>query len=202
VIPSTFDKVQLVAEHQNGQKTKGETRIVEQSSPIRRVYLDPSGPRPSVESFDAIDEADIIILGPGSLYTSVIPNLLVSGISDRVAKARAPKVYVCNVMTQPGETDNYTACDHLNTIILHTRPDIVDYCVVNTGKAPSEFLKKYEEEGSYPVLSDSDKIIEKGYNVIEEDIVNTEDYIRHDPKKLSRIIVDLALKEKGKNGHH
>lgn len=202
VIPSTFDKVQLVAEHQNGQKTKGETRIVEQSSPIRRVSLDPSNCRPSVESFDAIDEADIIILGPGSLYTSVIPNLLVSGISDRMAKSRAPKVYICNVMTQPGETDNYTAFEHLNAIITHTRLDIVDYCIVNTGKIPPEFLKKYEEEYSYPVLADSDKIIEKGYNVIEEDILNIENYIRHDSKKLSKIIVDLALKIKSKNGHH
>ncbi|MBU1888133.1 MAG: YvcK family protein [Candidatus Omnitrophica bacterium] len=202
VIPSTFDKVQLVAEHQNGQKTKGETRIVKQASPIRRVCLDPAYCRPSKESFEAIDDADVIILGPGSLYTSVIPNLLVSGISDRVAKSKAPKAYVCNVMTQPGETDNYTAFDHLNTIVAHTQPDIINYCIVNTGKIPAELLKKYEEEGSYPVLADSDKIIEKGYNVIEEDLVNTLDYVRHDSKKLSKIIVDFALKTKGKNGHH
>jgi len=202
VIPSTFDKVQLVAEHQNGQKTRGETSIVKQSSPIKRVYLDPANCRPSNESFEAIDEADIIILGPGSLYTSVIPNLLVSGISDRIAKSKAPKVYVCNVMTQPGETDNYAAFDHLKTIIEHTQSEVVNYCIVNTGKVPPALLKKYEKEGSYPVLADSDKIIEKGYNVIEEDIVNTQDYVRHDSKKLSKIIVELALKTKGKNGHH
>ncbi|MBU1147259.1 MAG: YvcK family protein, partial [Candidatus Omnitrophica bacterium] len=196
VIPSTFDKVQLVAEHHNGQKTKGETKIVEQQSPIKRIFLDPVNCTPSKESFEAIDDADIIILGPGSLYTSVIPNLLVTGIADRVALSPAPKVYVCNVMTQPGETDNYTAFDHLNTIISHTRPDIVNSCIVNTGAVPPELLKKYEEESAYPVLADSDRIIEKGYGVIEEDIISTEDYVRHGPKRLSKIIIDLALKAK------
>ena len=202
VIPSTFEKVQLIAEHQNGQRTKGETKIVEQLSPISKVFIDPMNCKPSKESFEAIDEADIIVLGPGSLYTSVIPNLLVNGISERVARSKAPKVYVCNVMTQPGETDNYTAFDHLNAIIAHTRSDIVDHCIINSGLVLPELLKKYEEENSYPVLADSDKIIEKGYTVIEEDIVDIKDYVRHDPKKLSKIIVDLALKHKGKNSHH
>jgi len=200
VIPSTFDKVQLVAEHQNGQKTKGETKIVEQPIPIRRVFLDPVNCTPSKESFEAVDDADIIILGPGSLYTSVIPNLLVTGIADRISLSPAPKVYVCNVMTQPGETDNYTAFDHLNTLISHTRPDIVNSCVVNTGTVPPELLKKYEEENAYPVLADSDRIIEKGYSVIEEDIINTEDYVRHEPKKLSKIIIELALKAQAAAG--
>jgi uncharacterized cofD-like protein len=190
-----------VAEYQNGQKAKGETKIVEQRFPIRRVFLDPANCKPSKESFEAIDEADIIILGPGSLYTSVIPNLLISGISDKIAKSKAPKIYVCNIMTQAGETDNYTAFDHLNTIIIHTRADIVDSCIVNTGAVPPELLKKYEEENAYPVLADSDRIIEKGYRVIEEDIINTKDYVRHDSKKLSKIIIDLVLKAKGKNHH-
>lgn len=202
VIPSTFDKVQLVGEHQNGQKTKGETKIVKQGSPIRRVFLDPANCRPSKESFEAIDEADVIILGPGSLYTSVIPNLLVNGMSERIARSKAPKIYVCNVMTQAGETDNYTAFNHLNTIISHTSPDIVNYCIVNTGTAPQDLLKKYEEEDAYPVLADSDRIIEKGYNVIEDDIINTKDYVRHDSKKLSKIIMDIALKAKGKNNYY
>jgi len=198
VIPSTFDKVQLVAEHHNGQKTKGETKIVQESSPIRKVFLDPVHCKPSNESFEAIDAADIIVLGPGSLYTSVIPNLLVSGISERIAKSKVPKLYVCNVMTQSGETDNYTAFDHLDTIITHTRPDIVNSCIINTGIVSSNLLKKYEEENAYPVFPDSDRIIEKGYTVIEEDIVDTSDYVRHDSKKVSRIIVELALKAKVK----
>ncbi|NQT75240.1 MAG: YvcK family protein [Candidatus Omnitrophica bacterium] len=201
VIPSTFDKVQLVAEHQNGQKTKGETKIVEQNVPIRRVFLDPVNCKPSKDSLEAIDSADIIVLGPGSLYTSVIPNLLVNGISERIALSKAPKVYVCNVMTQAGETGNYTAFDHLNAIILHTRPDVVNHCIVNIGTVPPELLKKYEEENAYPVLADSDRVIEKGYTVIEEDIINTEDYVRHDSKKICKIIMDLVLKTKGKNHH-
>ena len=203
VIPSTYDKVQLVGEHQDGRKTKGETKIVSEPSPIRRVFLDPADCKPSKESFEAIDEADIIVLGPGSLYTSVIPNLLVSGISDRIANSNAPKVYVCNVMSQPGETDNYTAFDHLNTIVTHTRSDIVNYCIVNIGKVPPELLKKYEGENAHPILADSNRIIEKGCNVVEEDVVNTkDDYVRHDSKKLSKIITDLALKAKGKNNYH
>ena len=201
VIPSTFDKVQLVAEHQNGQRTKGETKIVEQSSPIRRVFLDPVGCRASKESFEAIDEADVIILGPGSLYTSVIPNLLVKGISERIARRKVPKVYISNVMTQPGETDNYTAFDHLNTIIDHTGAGTITHCLINTGTVPEGFLKKYEQEGAHPVLADSDRIIEKGYTVIEEDIINTKDYVRHDSKKIAKIITDLILKIKGKNNH-
>ena len=202
VIPSTFDKVRLVAEHQNGQRTKGETRIVEQDAPIRRVFLDPVNCKPSKESLEAIDEADVIVLGPGSLYTSVIPNLLVSGISEKISKAKAPKVYICNVMTQPGETHNYTAFDHLNTLITHTNLDIVDSCIVNIGTIDPELLKKYEEENSYPVLADSHRIIEKGYTVIEEDIIEIKDYVRHDSKKISKIIIDLALKAKGKTSNN
>jgi len=198
VIPSTLEKVRLIAEHQNGQKTVGETTIVKQKAPIKRVYLDPANCKASKESFEVIEQADIIILGPGSLYTSVIPNLLVENIKDKISESKAPKVYVCNVMTQAGETDNYTAFDHLNTIISHTRPDIVDYCVVNVGNVPKELLKKYEEEGAYPVAPDLNKIKEKGYSVIEDDVVDTRDYVRHDSKKLSKIIIDLALKVKGK----
>jgi len=198
VIPSTFEKVKLVAEYQNGQKATGETKIVKQNAPIKRVYLDPLHCKASKESFEAIGEADIIILGPGSLYTSIIPNLLVDGIAEKIAESKAQKVYICNVMTQAGETDNYTAFDHMNALIAHTRPDIINYCVVNTGKVPKELLKKYEEESAYPVVADSDKITENGYNVIEGDVVNIQNYVRHDAKKLSKIIIDLTLKTKGK----
>ena len=198
VIPSTFEKVRLVAEYQNGQKTVGETKIAKQKTPIKKVYLDPLHCKASKESFEAIADADIIVLGPGSLYTSVIPNLLVYGITDKIVQSKAPKVYVCNVMTQSGETDNYTACDHLNSLVSHTRPDITNYCIVNTGRVPKELLKKYEEEEAYPVAADSDKIIENGYNVVEGDVINTQDYVRHDAKKLSKIIIDLTLKTKGK----
>src|SRR3989338_7561732 len=198
VIPSTFEKVKLVAEYQSGEKIVGETKIVKQNAAIKKVYLDPLHCKASKESFEAIADADIIVLGPGSLYTSVIPNLLVDGIAEKIAESKAQKVYVCNVMTQTGETDNYTAFDHMNALVAHTRSDIVNYCIVNTGKVLKELLKKYEEEGAYPVAADSDKIIENGYNVIEGDVVNTKNYVRHDAKKLSKIIIDLTLKTKGK----
>lgn len=198
VIPATLEKIRLVAEYQNGQRTIGETKIVKQKNSIKRIFLDPPDCKPSKESFEAIEEADIIVLGPGSLYTSVIPNLLVDNIAERIAESKAVKVYACNVMTQSGETDNYTAFDHLNSIISHTRRDIVNHCIVNVGRVPREFLKKYEEEGAYPVVADSDRIVENGYGVIEEDVVNIEDYVRHDAKKLAKIIFELALKVKSK----
>ncbi|MFH1782886.1 MAG: YvcK family protein [Candidatus Omnitrophota bacterium] len=201
VIPSTFDKVQLVAEHSNGQRITGETKIVKQNSRIDRVFLDPKNCKASKESFEAIEEADIIVLGPGSLYTSVIPNLLVDGIAERIASVNVPKAYVCNIMTQAGETDGYSASQHLDVIIKHTRPDIIDHCIVNIGDVSEESRKKYQQENSHPVLADSDKILEKGYTVIEDDIINVKDFVRHDSKKLSKIIVDLALKAKGKNKH-
>jgi uncharacterized cofD-like protein len=190
--------VRLVAEYHNGHKAVGETKIVSQHSPIRRVYLDPVDCKASPESFEAIEHADIIVMGPGSLYTSVLPNLLVTSIMNKIAESKVPKVYVCNVMTQPGETDNYTAFDHLNALITHTRLDIVDYCIVNIGKVPKELLEKYEEEAAHPVTVDSDRIVKKGYAVIEDNVINTKDYVRHDPKKLSKIIMDLVVKSKSR----
>ncbi len=191
VIPSTLEKVQLVAEHQDGKETFGETRISESHSPIKRVYLDPRDAKPCPESLEAITEAEVVVLGPGSLYTSVIPNLLIDGIVKKICSSKAIKVYVCNVMTQSGETDNFTAFDHLNAIVSHTRPDIVDYCIVNIAEAPLELLEKYKEENAYPVFPDSQKIKEKGYKVIEEEVISTVNYVRHDPKKLAKIIIDL-----------
>ncbi len=191
VIPSTLEKVQLVAEHQDGKETFGETKISESHSPIKRVYLDPRDAMPCSESLEAIDEAEAIVLGPGSLYTSVIPNLLINGLKELICNSKAIKVYVCNVMTQSGETDNFTAFDHLNAIVSHTRPDIVDYCIVNTQKVPPELLAKYKEEDAYPVLPDSQKIREKGYKVIEVDVISTANYVRHDSKRLAKIIIDL-----------
>lgn len=191
VIPSTLEKIQLVAEHQDGKETFGETKISESHSPIKRVYLNPRDARPCPESLEAIEQADAIVLGPGSLYTSVIPNLLIDSTKELICNSRAIKVYVCNVMTQSGETDNFTAFDHLNAIVSHTRPDIIEYCIVNTQKVPPELLAKYKEENAYPVFPDSQKIREKGYRVIEVDVISAANYVRHDSKRLARILIDL-----------
>ncbi|MGE5197129.1 MAG: gluconeogenesis factor YvcK family protein [Deltaproteobacteria bacterium] len=191
VIPSTLDNVVLVAQHKDGSVTQGEEQIPKARRPINRVSLKPEGPQGTPEALRAIEEAQIIVLGPGSLYTSIIPNLLIKEIADAIAHSEAIKVYVCNIMTQPGETDSFAASGHIKTLVAHSHPRIVDYCIVNTGEIPTEILKRYALDNSYPVMNDRRNIENMGYRVIEEDVVIAEDVIRHDPMKLSRIIVDF-----------
>jgi len=193
VIPSTLHKVKLVAEHTDGTKTFGESKIPNRKTPIKKVYLNPSNCRPTEEALEAIYEAEAIVFGPGSLYTSVLPNLLVPGIAEAIVHSKATKIYVCNVMTQSGETDNFTACDHLKTLCQHTHPRIIDYCIVNTAPVPHHLLDKYKEENAFPVVNDSSKIKELGYNVIEEDVISTVNFVRHNPEKLANCIIDLIL---------
>lgn len=192
VLPSTLDKVTLVAEHEDGSQTAGESHIPEAGSPIKRIFLRPVNCKPTEEVIEAIRKADAIVLGPGSLFTSIMPNLLVSKIYQEIAQSKAVKIYVCNVMTQKGETDFYKASDHLKAIIEHTVPGIIDYCIVNTAKIPADMLKKYEAEGSYPVVPDSENIKKLKCKVVEAHIVDTKDYVRHNPDKLAKLIVDLV----------
>ncbi len=192
VIPSTLENVVLVAQHKDGTITEGEYRIPRAQLPIGRVYLKPVHPQPAPEAIKAIEEADIIVLGPGSLYTSILPNLLIKEISDAIVESKAIKVYVCNVMTQPGETDAYCASAHVKALIEHSHSRIIDYCVVNTGKIPATILKRYEEQRSAPVTNDSAHIENAGYRVLGADIISiSEDMVRHDPLKLASIITGL-----------
>ena len=191
VIPSTLNNVALVAQYKDGSSIKGEDQIPRHNIPIEKVCLEPENPAPAQEAIKAINEAQIIILGPGSLYTSVIPNLLIKEITDAVVASDAIKIYVCNIMTQYGETDNYTACDHLDAIIKHSYPKILDYCIVNSSHLPQELIDRYRQEKSYPIVIDSRRMRALGYRVIEDEIVTTQDYIRHDPAKLAKIILGL-----------
>lgn len=192
VIPSTLKKVALVAEYENGTTAVGETKISQGKSQIKNIKLEPCDSLPTQEAVEAIRQAEVIILGPGSLYTSVIPNLLIEGIKEVVVKSRAIKIYVCNVMTQPGETDNYSARDHLNTIIKHTHSDIVNYCIVNTAKPPEDLLLRYKEENAFPVEADVSAIKNMGIKVIQSNLISAKDYVRHDPQKLARVIMGLV----------
>ncbi|MCM8783721.1 MAG: YvcK family protein [Candidatus Omnitrophica bacterium] len=191
VVPSTLNKVKLIAEHTDGTKTIGESKIPNRGMPIKKLYLNPLECNPTDEALEAIYETEAIILGPGSLYTSVLPNLLVRGMTEAILRTSAIKIYICNVMTQPGETDNFTASDHVKTIIEHTHPRIIDYCIVNTAPIPYSLREKYKEENAYPVTNDSAKIREWGYKVIEEDVISTTNFVRHSPEKLARCIMDL-----------
>jgi uncharacterized cofD-like protein len=193
VVPATSAKVRLVAEHEDGSLTLGESKISHAEIPIRRIYLEPTGAQPSPEALDAIREANAIILGPGSLYTSIIPNLLVERIVDAIVQSEALKIYVCNVMTQSRETRGFRASDHVRALAAHTSPGIVQVCIVNTEPAPPELLEKYRSEDAFPVDADIERIREQGYQVVAENIISTEDHVRHDPEKLAKLIIQLVV---------
>ena len=200
VVPSTLSKSVLIARHADGSETVGESNIPKSASPIGKVYLRPDNCKPTEEAIEAVRKADAIVLGPGSLYTSIMPNLLVGSIHKEIVASKAIKVYVCNVMTQKGETDGYKASDHLRAIVDHTAPGIVNYCIVNTAKIPAEMLKRYRSEGSYPVIADSENLRKLKTKPVEAHIISTKDYVRHDAVRLSKIIVDLvASLRKAKN---
>ena len=192
VVPSTLDKVTLLAEHADGSETLGESQIPKSLSPVKRIKLQPVNCRPTAEAIEAIRKADAIVLGPGSLYTSIMPNLLVGRMYQEIISSKAIKVYVCNVMTQKGETDDLKASDHLKAILEHTGPGIVDYCIVNTARLPAEMIEKYRSEDSSPVVPDSENLRKMKIKVVEAHIVSTKGYVRHDSAKLAKIILDLA----------
>ncbi len=192
VIPSTLNNVVLVAQHQDGTTTEGEDKIPKAHLPIDKVYLkaqEASCATP--EAIKSIEEAQIIILGPGSLYTSIIPNLLIKEITDSIIASGAIKIYVCNAMTQPGETDGYSASDHIKALIRHSHGRILDYCILNIGEISKDALKRYAQEDSYPVVNDTKKIESMGYRIIEDDIIIAKDVVRHSPLKLAKVIISF-----------
>lgn len=204
VLPMTLENVQLCAVLEDGNIVKGESDIpldsINLGSKIDYVYMEPRISYPLDESIDAINQADIIVLGPGSLYTSVIPNLLVNNIIDVIYNAKAPKVYISNVMTQPGETESYSLLDHVYGILKHSTGDFLDYVIGNTEEIPIDILEKYIMDGSKPVLigeGDEEILKSKGIKLIGSNLIDIEkDYIRHDNIHLSEILMDIAQKKK------
>lgn len=191
VIPSTLHKVSLVAQYGDGSTMEGEAAIPQKKRPIAHVYLKPAEATATPEALKAIADAQAIILGPGSLYTSVIPNLLIKEIRDAIVASPALKIYICNVMTQPGETEGYSAYDHIRAITDHSSQKIIDYCMVNSTLISRDMLERYRQDNSFPVNVDLEEIRHAGYRVIETDIINPKDYVRHDSGKLARNIIDL-----------
>lgn len=202
VLPMTLEDVTLYAELENGHTIKGESAIPlinkKMSSEINKVYIEPRTTYPLKEAVEAIEEADLIVLGPGSLYTSIIPNLLVNDIVDTIYRAKGQKVYITNVMTQPGETDGYTVLDHVNGILKHSKEDFIDYVIANIEKIPKEILDKYASDGSTPVVldnKDEETLNSKNIKVIKGNLIDIKkDYIRHDSLSLSRILMSIAKK--------
>lgn len=208
VVPSTLKKVSLVAQHKDGTQTEGESNISRAASPIERLYLKPDGCGATEDALEAIQNADAIVIGPGSLYTSILPNLLIEDLSEALTRASAPKIYICNVMTQPHETDHLTAFQHVNAIVEHSRPEVLSHVILNNGPIPQNVLKKYAKEEAFPVIHDAAKIRQLGYEVIESNVTTSQDTVRHNPRKLSNLIIDIvnqhkkkALDEKRKRKH-
>jgi uncharacterized cofD-like protein len=190
-LPSSLDSIRLKAEYSDGTVKEGEDKIPDEERSIKKVSLVPSDAKPNPEVIEAIREAEIIILGPGSLFTSILPNLLIEEVRSEIIKREVMKLYLCNVMTQHGETDGFTAFDHLNTIISHTKKNIVNCCLVNSGRLKYSLLVKYAQEKSFPVLFDRERLKKLGISIFEADIVSKDNYLRHDSKKASREIMNI-----------
>lgn len=184
VLPASKEHVRLDAIMEDGTVVQGESHIPEVNKRIHRVKLYPEKVEAVQSSMDALREAEIIILGPGSLYTSVMPNLLVDGIADVVCRSKAIKIYICNVMTQPGETDGYTASMHVKAILDHAGRGAIDFVLVNSTPVPKELEQKYAEAGAYAVKVDEDELSKLGVGIIKADLITKTDALHHDPHKL------------------
>ncbi len=194
VLPVTLDLVMLAAKLKNGKFVRGESRIAKAGSPIERVHLVPSRVRANPEAVKAIARADIIVLGPGSLYTSIIPNLLVPEIRETVASSRALKIYVCNIMTEPGETDGYTAADHLASVNKYLGSGNFDTVVVNVERPAQRMLERYGRENAYPVANNEEQFRAMGLSAVKAKVLAPRSaFIRHDGAKLSRAIMRYAV---------
>ena len=190
VLPATLDDMKLVAEMEDGRIVHGESTIPEAHGKIKRLFTEPENCKALPEVIQAIRNAELIILGPGSLYTSVIPNLLIKEISEEIAKSKAKKIYVCNIMTQPGETDNYKASDHLKALIQHAGSNkIVDAVLVNNA-LPQTLSDKYEKAGSYPVEVDSAEIKKMGIRICAKKLIqdSKEGLVRHSSSRVARAL--------------
>lgn len=196
VLPVTNTDIHLMAEFENGTSVCGESKIADakklQNCRIREVSLVPPNSKALPAVITAINDADVIILGPGSLYTSIIPNLLVRGVAEAIKKSNALKVYISNIMTQDGETENYTAFDHIKSIRKHSFDEIIDICIYNTEPIVKLFLDKYKVEDAEPVIIDAIKFKDAGIKLIGRPLIakNTM-YARHDPERLAGAIISV-----------
>jgi uncharacterized cofD-like protein len=191
ILPSTLEPVTLAAELTDGSLARGESKIRECREGVRRVFLEPETVRALPEVLEAIDRADAIVLAPGSLFTSLLPNLLVGGVADAVRKAAALRIYVANLMTEPGETDGLSLADHLEALHAHSGRGLVDGIVVHARPFPGDVLRRYEKAGAQPVVLDRDRVRAHDVWLTEADLTGPTELARHHPDKLGRILVRL-----------
>ena len=196
VLPITNDEMRICAELENGMLVEEKDKIkkitYDKITKINRVFISPPNCRATPEVVQAIKEADCIVIGPGSLYTNVIPNLLVNGVYKAMKDSKAIKIYISNIMTEPGQTDNYTLSDHIKAIIEHTGKNVIDYCIYDTGEIIPEYIKRYNLKGSELVAQDIAKARSLGVRLLQRDLACIENgYIRHNPELVARAISEL-----------
>ena len=190
IFPATAQNVTLEAVLEGGRVVRGETKISRSKKRIRRVRLSPRSVRPLPETLEAIREADLIFYGPGSLFTSIVPNLLVRGVVDAMRKSRATRIYVSNLMTQPGETQSFSAADHVRAIYDHTGPGLFDWIVVNNGRVSPHVLRRYRAQGAEPVRVDIDELQQLRLRVVLDNLVEEEGVVRHHAARLTKLLLE------------
>ena len=196
VLPVTTADVRLRAELEDGTVVEGETNVSLCGGRVRTLSLIPNDAEALPEVLRAIAEADAIVLGPGSLYTSVIPNLLVRGVSSALAATKAPKIYICNIMTQPGETDGFAASQHVTAIERFSSPKLIDCVIVNSARVRSHLAAKYAATDSVPVALDPPRLSQLGVRIATGDLLQQGEVVRHDPEKLARRLMELISSAK------
>ena len=194
IFPSTAQNVTLEAELEDGRTVHGETNISRSRKSIREVRLVPRRVRPLPEVLEAIASADLILVGPGSLYTSIIPNLLIQKVAQAIKRSRATCVYIANLMTQPGETQHYSVADHIRAIYEHTGKDLFDFVVINRSRVPSRLLRRYRAQSAEPVDPSFDKLDRMRLRYVTGDLLNHRGVVRHDQRRLARLLLDQFVK--------
>ena len=196
VMPVTNENVYLAAEFDDGSEVVGESHIADfkkgTDKRIRRVRLLPQRPHALPQAIEAIEKADMIVLGPGSLYTSIMPNLVTDGVAEAIAGSDAFRIYVLNVMTQDGETEGYTASDHIEALFTNSGHHLFDYCLANSLEIPAAVLERYRSEGAEPVVIDDEAVAKLGVAVLRAPVASwSSGYVRHNPDALSRELLRL-----------
>jgi len=193
IFPSTLSNVHLVATLENGRIVHGETRITASTVPIKKLKLSSRGVRALPKAIEAIKQADLILLGPGSLYTSILPNLLIPEIAAAIAKSTAPRVYIANLMTQPGETAGYALADHLRAIQKHVPRRVIDWVVANRQAVSPDVARRYRVQGAEPVAIDISALQKLGFRVILDNLLEEHGVLRHNTHRLSRLLLEEFL---------
>ena len=200
VLPVTLDPIDICAELEDGTTITSKDKIPEvisqKVSKISRIFINPSNCNPAPGVIEAIQNADAIIIGPGSLYTNVIPNLLIKGVAKAIKENKGFKIYISNIMTEPGQTDNYTLSDHIKAIQEHAGKGIVDYCIYDTGEIIPEFVRRYNKDGRDLVEQDTAKAKEEGVKLLQRNLSYIDgEFIRHNPEAIASSIIELICED-------